>query len=181
MRKGTLKSGAILAVVLVLALSSVLLVRTVRDAANPSTDDPDDYPSVLQSLKNPGNAALAIFPDKIPASAEEVCFSYRTDMGGTSLYLKFQTSPDAVQAYERTAAQRAVWSGTPTQDDAKSQGVYAESLAVFDYAEDGLPSDLILYVIHQQPYRDNDWNHGEISLVGISRDSSALLFVFQDW
>ena len=181
MRKRTLKTAAILAVVLGLVLSSVLLVRTAIDAADPSTDDLEEYPSVLQSLKASGSTDLSMFPAKIPETAEEVSFAYTSDMGGTALYLKFQASADVIQAYEQTAAKRAVWSGTPAQSDAKSQGVYAESLAVFDYGEDGLPSDLIFYVMDQQPYREDDWNHGEISLVGISSDASEVLFAFQDW
>ncbi len=159
----------------------MLLFRTAINAANPSTQDLEDYPSVLQSLNYPGTSALALFPDEIPKSAEEVYFAYDSDMGGTSLCLKYHTDLDSVQAYQQAAAQRAVWSGSPAQTDAKSMGVYAESLTVFDYAEKGIPSDLTAYVIYQKPYKENNWNHGEISLVGISADSSELLFMFEDW
>lgn len=181
MRKRTVKNTAIVLVIIFLCLSLMLLFRTAINAADPSTQDLDDYPSVLQSLKYPGTSALALFPDEIPESAEKVHFAYDSDMGGTSLCLKYQTNLDSVQAYQQAAAQRAVWSGAPTQADAKSVGVYAESLAVFDYAKNGLPSDLMVYVIYQKPYRESDWNHGEISLVGISADSSELLFMFEDW
>ncbi|WP_369282965.1 hypothetical protein [Oscillibacter sp. GMB15532] len=181
MKKRTVKSTVIVLVILFLCLFLMLLFRTAINAANPSTQDPEDYPSVLQSLNYPGTSALALFPDEIPKSAEKVHFSYDSDMGGTSLCLKYQTNLDSVQAYQQAATQRAVWSGSPTQTDAKSMGVYAESLTVFDYAEKGIPSDLTVYVIYQKPYKENNWNHGEISLVGISADSSELLFMFEDW
>jgi len=180
-KKRTVKNTAIVVTIILLCLFLVLLFRAATDALDPSTEDPEDYPSVLQSLQYPGTSALALFPDEIPESAEEVYFSYNSDMGGTSLCLKYQTDLDSIQAYRQAATQRAVWSGSPTQADAKSMGVYAESLAVFDYAENGIPSDLTVYVIYQNPYKENDWNHGEISLVGISADSSEVLFVLENW
>ncbi|WP_312280473.1 hypothetical protein [Oscillibacter sp.] len=181
MKKRTVKNTAIVVTIILLFLSLVLLFHATTDTLDPSTENPADYPSVLQSLNDPGTSALALFPDEIPESAEEMYFAYDSDMGGTSLCLKYQTDLDSVQAYQRTAAQRAVWSGSPTQTDAKSMGVYAESLAIFDYAENGFPSDFTVYVIYQKPYMENSWNHGEISLVGVSADSAEVLFVFEDW
>ncbi|WP_312637396.1 hypothetical protein [Oscillibacter sp.] len=181
MKKRTVKNTAVVVTIILLCLSLVFLFHAATDALDPSTEDPEDYPSVLQSLQYPGTSALALFPDEIPESADEVYFAYDSDMGGTSLFLKYQTDIDSVQAYQRTATQRSVWSGSPAQADANSMGVYAESLAVFDYAENGIPSDLTVYVIYQNPYKENNWNHGEISLVGVSADSSEVLFVFEDW
>ncbi|WP_312941013.1 hypothetical protein [Oscillibacter sp.] len=80
MKNRTVKSMAIVVVIICLCLSLMLLFHTAINAADPSPEDPEDYPSVLQSLQYPGTSALALFPDEIPESAEELYFSYDSDI-----------------------------------------------------------------------------------------------------
>lgn len=181
MRKSNVKHMVITGIILCFCLSLTFLLRTVIVAADPSTEDLEDYPAVLQSLRRPGELTLALFPNEIPASAEDAQFFYSSDVGGKTLCLKYQADLAAIQACQRAAAQKAVWFGVPTQRDANAMGVYAESLEVFDYAENGLPADLTVYVTHQEPYKEADWNHGEIALVGISPELCEVLFLFEDW
>lgn len=181
MKKSTVKHMAFTGTILFFCLSLILLTWAAIAASNPSTEDLEDYPAALQSLRRPGELTLALFPNEIPASAEDAQFFYSSDLGGATLCLKYKTEPQALEACQRAAAQKAVWSGAPTQKDATSEGVYAESLAVFDYAENGFPPDLTVYVTHQEPYREADWNHGEIALVGVSVERCEVLFLFQDW
>lgn len=46
---------------------------------------------------------------------------------------------------------------------------------------DELPEDFTIYLIEGKPYKQNNWNHGKISLIAISTQRNEIIFHAEDW
>ena len=177
------KNSVRIAAALLLCLGLCLAYHAVRFAAEtamPQTTDAQDYAKTLARSGYPNDPGSAFFPAEIPDTAAQVQFSYSATMGGTVFALKYALESGDLDVQEARFSATASWSGAPADPAAKERGIYPDSLRVLDY-DTARPADLRLYVVHSQPYRRNDWNHGEVGLVAISREQGEILFFSSVW
>lgn len=152
------------------------------DLATTTVTDTQSYEKALKLLQYPNRPETGQFPAAIPADAQNVYFAYTPAFvqGSERLCLKFETTPDAIRSYRETYEKKASWMGNPNRCDTASTGIYPSAAALFDYASDGIPPDLILYVTYSRPYRPGDWNHGVTSFVAISEARNEILFSYEN-
>lgn len=153
------------------------------DAAAAVTTDTEKYERVLTLQGYPNDPLTRCFPDKIPENAENIEFLYHPAFvqGGERLALMFQTDSDSIKSYMDRISRGAKWVGKTSDNEAERHGIFNGRLSVLSYTSPGLPEDFVIYIIDSEPYRSNDWNHGERSLIAISEQKKEILFLADNW
>ena len=174
-------STGILIIPLAIAMLVALFNYSITCAAT-TTANISHYERALKLSHFP-NQLSETFPDKIPSNAKNVNFMYHPALGqgGQEIALKFETDPDSIKSYIEEFSKKAKWIGKERDKDANKYGVIVGQFFQFEYANSGLPKDYIVYVIYSEPYREGDWNHGEVSLVAISEQSNEVFFRAEKW
>lgn len=151
------------------------------DAATTETTDIEMYERVLKLKDYPENTLINYFPEKIPNNAENIAFRYNPAFvqGGENFQLKFKTDSNSINKYIKEFSQEAKWTGKVNDSETENNGVFIASFHALGY--DKLPDDFTIYLIGSKPYRSMDWNHGELSLVAISKFRNEIIFVAEDW
>lgn len=181
LRMGPTVILTILTMVLLTGSSACYAFYLSMEIASTPVTDSQRYEKALTLLQYPNYPETSQFPSVIPEEAKQVYFLYSPAFlqGSERLCLKFETTPEALRAYRESVEKRAVWMGNPDQCDTQTTGVYPGAASVFDYATDGIPPDLTLYVTYSKPSRHHDWNHGTTSFVAISEARNEILFSYQ--
>jgi hypothetical protein len=164
------------------ALGSILFYLAV-EAATTGTTDINQYEKVLKLTHYPKDPLIRYFPEQIPENAEEVQFCYNPAFlqGGENFALKFKTDPDSINQYIYSISAKAKWIGESNASDAEKYGIFERTLYIFDWGDERPPSDLVIYVTYSRPYQPDDWNHGERSLIAISKERNEVLFLADQW
>ena len=152
------------------------------EAATTETTDIQYYQRALHAVGHPNIPGTSQFPGQIPEGVQDVRFSYHPAMlqGGEELHLKLTLEPHQVTQYKAQLSELARWVGSPMKCETEQTGIYESSLYVFDYERE-LPGDLTLYLMYSKPYRQNDWNHGQLGLAAISEENNEVLFFYESW
>ncbi|AEE97157.1 hypothetical protein [Mahella australiensis] len=184
--KGKLKIGvsSIITGILIFVLGFVQLSAFAYisfDAVTTATTDTDKYQRILKLTDYPNNPLTEEFPNKIPGNAKNVTFIYNPAfLQGSEIFgLKFQTDPDSIQNYINEFSEIARWIGDPEDSEAEKNGIISGPFDVLEY--ENLPENFTIYLIDSKPYQLNDWNHGELSLVAISKQRNEIIFLAEDW
>lgn len=184
--KGRLKkvTSSIITVIMILVLGFTMVsafVFIAIDAATTIITDVDKYERVLKLNGYPDTSLIEHFPDQIPDNVENVVFSYNPAFmqGGANFSLKFETDSNSIENYSNKFSQEAKWIGNFSDKEIEKNGVSLASFHAFEYDE--LPEDFTIYLIDSSPYEDNDWNHGVLSLVAISKERSEIIFLGEAW
>lgn len=151
------------------------------DAATTEITDIEMYERVLKVKNYPENSLIDYFPEKIPDNAENIAFRYNPAFvqGGENFDLKFKIDSDSINSYIREFSQQAKWIGKLNDSEAENNGVAFASFHALGYDE--LPKDFTIYLIGSSPYKSMDWNHGQLSLVAISKIRNEIIFLAEDW
>ncbi|MFS8501032.1 MAG: hypothetical protein FWJ59_04415, partial [Caldicoprobacter sp.] len=130
----------------------------------------------------PNNPLTQHFPNKIPDNAENIVFSYSPAFlqGGQFWGLRFETDSNSIENYIDQLSKRAKWIGKSGDSQAEANGISWGKFSDLGYI-DLLPEDFTIYIIYSKPYKPNDWNHGELSLVAISEQRNEIIFLAEDW
>ncbi len=163
-------------------LAVCLFAFIILDSATTTTTDVSRYKQALTQMGYPSNLTNA-FPPEIPEKAENIKFSYHPafGQGGEQLTLRFETDADAVRSYQQFLTEAAVWFGQAGDKVGERYGIFDGTLNIFFDGRNKLPDDLVIYVVFSEPYRPNNWNHGELSFVGISEETLEVMFYAEDW
>lgn len=170
--------------VLILVLSVAMLfvfVFMAFDAVTTQTTDIDKYERVLKLTGYPNNSLTKYFPGRIPGNAKDIVFRYNPAFmqGGENFDLKFKTDLDSINSYINEFSQKAKWIGKASDSEVEKNGVILGSFSTFGYMN--LPEDFTIYLINSNPYEPNNWNHGKLSLVAISKQRNEIIFLAEDW
>lgn len=175
-------ASAVTTVVFIFSLVFAVLIAfafIIIDSATSGTTDVNYYEKVLQLAGYPNNPLTRCFPDKIPGNAQDIEFSYYPALGqgGKVFALKFGSDEDSIMAYLEEYSNWAKWTGKSSGSEAEKHGIFPGSLDVYTDS----PEDFTIYLIDSRPYRPEDWNHGERSLVAVSENGNEILFLAQTW
>jgi hypothetical protein len=159
----------------------VAFVTIFISAATTETTDINRYHKVLKLNGYPNNQLIQYFPNKIPSSDENIKFSYNPAFlqGGEVFALRFETDSDAIKSYSDLFSPKAKWIGIPSDSLAKTNGIFLGEFNRVGYTK--LPDDFTIYLFGSKPYKPNDWNHGELSLVAISEQRKEIIFLADKW
>lgn len=176
--------SSIITLVLIFLLGPAMLVTLtfmIIDSATTVTTDIGKYERVLNLKGYTSNSLIKHFPDKIPCNAKDIIFSYNPAFlqGGENFDLKFNTDLDSIESYIDQFSLKAKWQGKASDKEAEKNGIFFGSFYTFGYTN--LPGDFTIYLIDSKPYKPSDWNHGELSLVAISKQSKEIIFHAKDW
>jgi|GEM_PF-429514 hypothetical protein len=126
---------------------------------------------------------IADFPDKLPADAENTKLYYSPfaiGQGGQKIAVGFQARTDTIDSYIEIFSREAIWIGKENSTEAHQYGVFTGEFSCLEGSSSGLPRDYKVYVTSCKPY-SVDWNHGENSLVAISKERNEILFLASKW
>ena len=139
------------------------------------------YERVLRLTGYPENSVSRHFPYEIPRGAKNIVFSYNPPFlqGGENFNLKFETDTVSIKDYIDKFSQKAKWIGKASDGEVKMNGVALASFNKFGYTT--LPEDFTIYLLVSKSYEPNNWNHGELSLVAISKERNEIIFFAEDW
>lgn len=151
------------------------------DAATTTTTDIGKYERVLSLTGYPNNDLIKYFPDKIPENSKDTVFSYNPAFmqGGENFDLKYKMDSGSIKSYINEFSKKAKWIGKSSDSEAEKSGIILGAFTFFDDAN--LPDDFTIYLIASKPYHPDDWNHGKVSLVAISKQRNEILFHAEDW
>lgn len=141
----------------------------------------NQYAQALELVGYPSKAT-AHFPDKIPANAENVQLRLQSAIGqgGTELSLQYTYgSPSDIQLLEDRLAVCTIWSGKPNAADAGAYGLFHGFTNY--YPSEDIPTDLTVYIIYSHPYQKNNWNHGVLGYVAISKKIQNIIYYYSKW
>ena len=171
--------SATLTGVLIFALGAVMLLAffcRVIDESTSVTTDVGKYERVLKLTGYPVNPLTRYYPKEIPDDAEDVLFNYYPAF---NIELKYSTDEVRIQKYVSRFSQLARWHGKAGGSEAEKHGISFGTFLAFGYPE--LPEDFTVFLLYGRPYRPNDWNHGELSLVAISEERNEIIYHAEDW
>jgi hypothetical protein len=176
--------SSVITVILIFVLGFAMflaLVFVAFDTATTVTTDIGKYEKVLKMTGYPNSPIAKYFPGEIPSNAKKIVFSYNPAclQGGENFNLKFETDTDSIKNCIEQFTQKAKWIGKPSDNEVKTNGVSLGSFHIFGY--NNLPEDFTIYLIVSQPYHPNDWNHGALSLVAISKERNEIIFLGEHW
>lgn len=177
-------ASSVITSILIFILSFAMLVAFVFmsfDAATTVTTNIGKYERVLKLTNYPNNPLTKYFPDKIPRNTKNIVFSYNPAFlqGGENFDLKFETDSDSIKKYIDEFSQKAKWMGKSSDSEVGKNGIYSSTFYSFGYTN--LPEDFTIYLIDSKPYHPNDWNHGTLSLVAISKQRNEIIYLAEDW
>lgn len=184
--KEKLKIGAssVITVILIFLLgfgSLFAFIFLAFDAAITVTTDIGKYERVLNLKGYPENSLIKYFPDKIPDNAKNVVFRYNPPFfqGGENFGLKFETDLDSINSYIDEFSQKAKLMGKASNNEIEKNGISSSKFNTLSYMN--LPEDFTIYLIDSKPYEPNNWNHGKLTLVAISKQKSEIIFLAENW
>ena len=167
--KGKLKATPtyILTTVLVLILlpASGLYTVILGFLTSGETTDIRYYTRAYAVIENE-DGVEGIFPQKIPADAKDIEFSYMPQVlqGGEVFELTYTTTEDQIKDWIALLEGEAEWIGSNKEWHETNQwGFYGE--------------DSVRYHL----YWDGGFNHGEWSYVLIDEDAKRITFFYEDW
>ena len=171
-------ASSVITVLLAVIFSTVMFFGVLFisiDAATTSTTDIDRYERVLRLTGYPEGFLTKHFPDEIPADARDIVFHYNPAFlqGGEEIRLQYKTNQELINDYVSIFSTNSKWVGKPGDSEAGRQGIIT---GVIDLSE-----DFTIYLIDSEPYKPDNWNHGKLSLVAISEESSTIIFYADDW
>ncbi len=151
------------------------------DAATTLTTDIGKYERVLNLKGYPKNSLIKYFPYKIPDNAKNVVFRYNPPFlqGGENFGLKFEADLDSIKSYIDEFSQKAKWVGKASNTEIKKNGISSSAFNALGYMN--LPEDFTIYLIDSKPYKPDNWNHGELTLVAVSKQRNEIIFHAEDW
>lgn len=163
-------------------LALIAIPCTIIHDETADVKDIGSYERVIKLSKIPANL-IDVFPDTIPDEAKATQFYYHPfaiGQGGQEIALEFEADSDTINDYTDEISKRAEWIGKVGTRKADQYGVFAGTFYIFDYANSGLPNDYDIYVIYS---RDDsaDWNHGEQSLIAISKKKQDIIYYASVW
>lgn len=184
--KISIASSIATTVILIVALGAVEIIAFILisiDAGTTETTDAVKYERVLELTDYPNNPLTKCFPNEVPSDAKNIEFSYYPAFmqGGEDIALKFKIDSDSIKRYVDKYSDMSMWAGKIDDNEAEDYGVITGTLNILGYTASGPPDDLSIYVIYSKPYRHNDWNHGELSLIAISEEENEIMFLASDW
>lgn len=149
-------------------------------SATTFTTNIGQYERVLKLTDYPENPLINHFPNEIPDDAEDIVYRYNPAFlqGCEKFTLKFKTDVEATSNYTEEFSRKSKWIGKVSDSETKKNGVHLASFST-DYKD--LPEDFTIYLINSDPYEPNNWNHGNFSLVAISKQRNEIIFLAEDW
>jgi hypothetical protein len=170
-------------IMLICVLSFGMLAAAVFIAVSEETTITDigKYERVLKLTGYPKRQISRHFPYEIPSSAKNIVFSYNPPFlqGGENFNLKFETDTASIKDYIDKFSQKAKWIGKSNDSEFKVNGITSASFNNFGYTK--LPEDFTIYLLVSKSYEPNNWNHGELSLVAISKERNEIIFLAENW
>ena len=182
--KLSISASTIITSLLIFALGigmSIVFIFMSINAALTTTVDINRYERVLKVTGYPNNPLTRCFPDKIPADAQNISFHYNPAFlqGGEQFDLKYTSDSVSINKYVKALSQGAKWIGKSNDSNAENNGINTADF--YDAGYDELPEDFTIYLIEGKPYKQNNWNHGKISLIAISTQRNEIIFHAEDW
>ncbi|MDR3593179.1 hypothetical protein [Clostridium sp.] len=86
---------------------------------------------------------------------------------------------DSINNYSDEFSKEAKWIGKWSNNKTENTGIMQGTFGMIDY--DILPEDFTMYLFDSKPYRPNDWNHGYLSVVAISKQRNVIIFHSERW
>ena len=171
---------SILIVVLGVAALVALTFMSIQTATT-ITSDIGKYERVLKQTGFPNNELTKYFPSKIPDNAKNIVFRYNPAFlqGGENFDLKFETDSDSIMNYIEDFSKNSKWIGKSKDSEAEKNGIFSGMFNVFGYMD--MPEDFTIYLIDSKPYQLNNWNHGKVTLVAISKQRNEIIFYAENW
>lgn len=169
-----------LTLVLGLALYFIFIFMAIQQAITVTTDI-GKYERVLKMTGYPNNQLIKYFPAKIPESAKNIKFSYCPAFlqGGENFNLEFETDSDSIIKYINEFSENAKWTGKWSENKTEKNGIMDGTFGSDNYFE--LQEDFTIYLFDSKSYRPNDWNHGYLSVVAISKQKNVIIFHSEQW
>ncbi len=151
------------------------------DTATTETKDAGKYQRVLQLSDYPDNELIKCFPSEIPNNAKDIVFQYNPAFlqGGEVFLLKFATDIESIENYSKEFSLNSKWVGKPNDSEAGENGICTGMFDNLGYTD--LPEDFVIYLIDSKAYKPNDWNHGVITLVAISKQRKEIIYFAESW
>lgn len=179
-RKVAVILTSVLTVIMPIVMGFAFIFMAIMASIDTVTDL-NSYHRVLKLKDYENNELIKHFPSKIPSNAKDAIFNYQPGFlqGGEEYRLKFTTDVNTIESYTKELSQRAKWIGKSSNREAEINGVEMVSFDSFGYNK--LPLDFTIYLIISEPYKPFDWNHGELSLVAVSKQRSEIIFFAEDW
>lgn len=184
-KKLTIVSSTVITSCLIVVLgflSFCTFIFMAFQEATTVTNDIDRYERVLKLTGYPNNELIKNFPNKIPENAKSIEFSYCPAFlqGGENFDLKFEADSDSINNYSDEFLKKAKWIGKWSDNKTKNNGIISGTFDVLDYHGD-LPEDFTMYLFDSKSYQPNDWNHGYLSVVAISKQRNEIIFHSEQW
>jgi hypothetical protein len=164
--------------ILLFGITTVISYLVIAiDSSTIQTTNVGRYGRVLKLRDYPNNELIKYFPKRIPDGAENIVFRYNAAFfqGGENFSLRFKSDLDYINSYINDLSQKAKWIGSANDIEAEKNGVFTGTFSTLGYTD--LPEDFTIYLIDSR----GNWNHGEISLVAISKQRNEIIFVASDW
>lgn len=121
------------------------------------------------------------FPKELPRDAGNIRFYYTPSfmMGGDTLALGFSVSGELLEKYDGFLSPAAEWKGKYGNVDMS----YRWALSWLFSEPDTMPlsADDTVYILHKQPYLENNWNHGKIAFAIINPERGTIAFCYKRW
>ena len=183
-RKLTIPVSTVITSCLIFVLGFAMfftLIFVAFQEATTITTDVGKYERVLKLPSYPSNQLIKYFPNKIPGSAKSIVFSYCPAFlqGGENFNLKFETDSASINKYSEEFSTKAKWTGTWSTNKTENTGIMTGTFSMIDYAV--LPEDFTIYLIDSKPYEPNNWNHGYLSVVAVSKQKKQIIFHTEQW
>lgn len=161
-----------LSIILVIASFVYTIFLSVWTATTVTTDV-KFYPRAYAQIKEE-DGVKGIFPDKIPADAENVAFRYNPQFlqGSEWFELSYTTTADVLSHWDRFLKDEAEWVG--------SYGEWRENHRGGGFRN----KDAILYQLYWEDETHGEMayaNHGETAFVLIDRTRNQITFFYEDW
>lgn len=171
-KKKTAKRISLLLVLCLGFMMTLLFFFVSVLSATSETNAYKDYKRLLRATGYPDNPLLTVFPASVPANAHDVEFRYtpRLLQGGEVWSLGYKTDISELIGREENFRSKAVWIGKPSDPAAEENGIHTV-----------LTDDFTVYLLYRKPYKENNWNHGSISMAAVSIEKQKLLFYAEDW
>lgn len=161
-----------LSIILVIASFVYTIFLSVWTATTVTTDV-KFYPRAYAQIDEE-DGVTGIFPDKIPADAENVAFRYNPQFlqGSEWFELSYTTTADVLSHWDRFLKDEAEWVG--------SYGEWRENHRGGGFRNE----DAILYQLYWEDETHGEMayaNHGETAFVLIDRTRNQITFFYEDW
>ncbi len=161
-----------LSIILVIASFVYTIFLSVWTATTVTTDV-KFYPRAYAQIDEE-DGVTGIFPDKIPADAENVAFRYNPQFlqGSEWFELSYTTTADVLSHWDSLLRDKAEWVG--------SYAEWRENHGGGGFRHE----DALLYQLYWEDKTNGEMayaNHGETAFVLIDRTRNQIAFFYEDW